>query len=165
MSGKPRAEAEADIIAADLLVGTVDTAYSDAVTEDLVISQEPVGGTLLPKNSEVNLVVSLGPAPGVVCTEITDKGSCNNEAACEWQGSPKNGSCGDVVACNTTPGAVTQELSGSEGSDNDCDGLADCDEPDCGVPTDCSVYNGNQSACQNEAACRWSKRNNLCLNR
>jgi hypothetical protein len=89
-------DAEAAIIAANLVVGTVDTAYSDTVTVDHVISQEPVGGTLLPRGSSVNLVVSLGSAPGVMCANITDKGTCNNELTCEWQGSPKNGQCVDI---------------------------------------------------------------------
>ena len=163
--GIPQAEAEAAIIAADLIVGTIDTAYSDTVNEGNVISQEPVSGTLLPRGSTVNLVVSLGPAPGVVCANIGDKGSCNNELACEWQGSPKNGQCVDVVACSPTPGEEIQELSCTDGIDNDCDGLIDGADPDCGVPADCSVYNGDQSACQNNPSCRWSKRNNLCLNR
>jgi hypothetical protein len=163
--GLLQTDAEAAIVAANLLVGTVDTAYSDAVTEGHVISQEPVGDTLLPRDSAVNLVVSLGPAPGVVCTEITDKGSCNNEVACEWQGSPKNGSCVDIVACTTTPGEETQELSCTDGIDNDCDGLTDGDDPDCGAPpADCSGY-GDETSCRADSACRWNKRNSICLNR
>jgi len=133
------------------------------VTEGDVISQEPVGGTLLPRDSVVNLVVSLGPAPGVVCADIPDKGGCNNEPVCEWEGSPKNGSCVDVVAC--TPTEVT-EVSCTDGMDNDCDGLIDANDPDCGAPpADCSEYDGNKSACQDAPACRWNKRNNVCLNR
>ncbi|MGD8874794.1 MAG: multicopper oxidase domain-containing protein, partial [Gammaproteobacteria bacterium] len=38
-------------------------------------------------------------AGGVVCSSIPDKPTCNNEPTCEWQGSPKNGSCIDIVAC------------------------------------------------------------------
>jgi hypothetical protein len=163
--GQPQADAEAAIIAENLVVGTIDTAYSETVTEGHVISQEPVGGTLLPRDSAVNLVVSLGPAPGVMCTDIPDKGACNNEPACEWQGSPKNGSCVDIVACTPTPGEETQESSCADGIDNDCDGLTDGADSDCGLPADCSVYDGNQTACKNDPACRWNKRNNLCLNR
>ena len=163
--GKTQAEAEAAIIAANLEVGTIDTAFRDTVNEGHVISQEPVAGTLLPRGSIVDLVVSLGPAPSVVCANIVDKGSCNTESACEWQGSPKNGQCVDVVACSPTPGEETQELSCTDGIDNDCDSLVDGADPDCGVTIDCSVFDGDQSACRNTPSCRWSKRNNLCLNR
>ncbi len=160
-----QADAEAAISAANLVVGTVDSAYSDTVAAGRVISQQPVGGTLLPRDSAVNLVVSLGLAPAIVCASIADKGACNNELLCEWQGSPRNGSCVDIVACSPTPGEETLELSCNDGIDNDCDGLVDGADADCGLPADCSIYNGDQAACQNDAACRWNRKNNLCLNR
>jgi hypothetical protein len=30
------------------------------------------------------------------CSDYTNKGDCNNDAICEWQGSPKNGQCVDI---------------------------------------------------------------------
>jgi hypothetical protein len=100
-----------------------------------------------------------------MCSAIPDKGTCNNEPTCEWQGSPRNGQCVDVVACSPTPGEETQELSCSDGIDNDCDGLTDGADSDCGMPADCSIYDGDQTACKNDPGCRWNKRNSICLNR
>ena len=160
--GLLQADAEAAIDAANLVVGTIDTTYSDTVAGQ-VISQEPTGGTLLPRDSEVNLVVSLGPAPGLVCTEIPDKGTCNNEPACEWQGSPRNGSCKDVMICTPTPDQELQETSCGDGVDNDCDGLTDGADPDCGVAVNCPD-NTNKTSCNAQAACRWDNKNKTCVN-
>jgi hypothetical protein len=81
--GLPQTDAEAAIIAANLVVGTVDTAYSDTVLAGDVISQEPVGGTLVPRDSAVNLVVSLGPAPD--CSQYNgDETACRNDPTCRW---------------------------------------------------------------------------------
>jgi len=163
VTGKPQAEAEADIIAANLVVGTVDTAYSETVTEGDVISQEPVGGALLPRDSAVNLVVSLGPAPGVMCADVPDKGTCNNEPACEWQGSPRNGSCMDVLMCTPTPGQELQETSCNDGVDNDCDGQTDGADSDCGVAVSCSD-SPDKASCNAQATCRWDNKNKMCIN-
>jgi hypothetical protein len=61
VTGQSQASAETAIVAVDLVVGTVDTEFSE-VEAGLVISQDPAGGTLVPRDSEVNLLVSLGPA-------------------------------------------------------------------------------------------------------
>ena len=142
-----QADAEAAIIAANLIVGTVDTAYNDDpnIAVGDVISQEPVGGTLLPRDSAVNLVVSLGPTPGVVCADIPDKGACNNEPLCIWTGSPKNGSCGDAVACTVTE---DPEATCNDGSDNDCDGFIDCADNNCSADPACQT-----GACDNDGVC------------
>jgi len=160
--GMLQTDAETAITDASLDVGTVDNTYSETVTEGHVISQEPVGGTLLPRDSSVNLVVSLGPAPGIVCANIPDKGTCNNEAACEWQGNPKNGSCIDVVVCTPTPGEETLELSCNDGSDNDCDGLIDAADPDCGGAVTCSD-SLDKTSCNAQATCRWDNKNKTCI--
>ncbi len=60
--GLTQAAAEAAITGAGLTVGTVAQATSDTVPAGNVISQDPVGGTLVSAGIPVNLVVSLGPA-------------------------------------------------------------------------------------------------------
>lgn len=59
--GLTRAAAEAEVIAAGLIVGTVATANSDIVPPDRVISQDPAAGASVAPGSPVNLLVSLGP--------------------------------------------------------------------------------------------------------
>ena len=63
VEGLLQSVAEADIVAAGLVVGTVTTAYSDTVALDHVISQSPAAGVSVPEGSAVDLMVSLGPAP------------------------------------------------------------------------------------------------------
>ena len=58
--GMTQADAEAAILAADLLVGTVTTAHSDTVPAGNVISQDPAGGSSVAEGSTVDLVISLG---------------------------------------------------------------------------------------------------------
>jgi hypothetical protein len=36
------------------------------------------------------------PVCQVTCSEIPDKGACNNDPTCEWIGNPKNGTCTDL---------------------------------------------------------------------
>jgi FtsP/CotA-like multicopper oxidase with cupredoxin domain len=96
-----------------------------------------------------------------VCSDYVDKGSCNNDPNCEWQGSPKNGMCMDVVAC--TPTEPT-EVSCTDGLDNDCDGAIDSADSDCPPVADCSQY-GSRQACNDEPTdtCRWSNKNDECV--
>jgi beta-lactam-binding protein with PASTA domain len=63
VTGLAQAAAESTLVSSGLVVGTVNTANSDTVPAGNVISQAPLGGTLLPPGSAVDLVVSLGPAP------------------------------------------------------------------------------------------------------
>lgn len=58
--------AEATIVATDLGVGAVTTANSETVPAGAVISQSPVGGTLVGLGSTVDLVVSVGLATAIV---------------------------------------------------------------------------------------------------
>lgn len=44
-----------------LELGSTDTKYSDKVEKDLIIGQEPANGTMVDKNSKVNIIVSSGP--------------------------------------------------------------------------------------------------------
>jgi hypothetical protein len=55
--------AEAAIVAADLAVGEVTTAFSATVPVGSVVSQAPAGGARTNAGAAVNLVVSAGPAP------------------------------------------------------------------------------------------------------
>lgn len=59
--GMTQAAAEATIIAANLVVGTVTTQNDPIVPAGDVISQNPVGGTDTNSGTPVDLVVSLGP--------------------------------------------------------------------------------------------------------
>ena len=61
--GQAQATAEATIVAAGLVVGTVTTAPSATVPAGDVISQSPTGGTSVPPGSAVDLVISTGPTP------------------------------------------------------------------------------------------------------
>ena len=66
--GMTQAAAESAITAVDSLTANVSTAYSDTVAAGLVISQGPVGGSVVPIGSTVSIVVSLGKpvVPNVV---------------------------------------------------------------------------------------------------
>jgi RHS repeat-associated protein len=57
---KPRADAEASILAARLVVGAISFEHSETVAHDHVISQSPVAGISVVENSAVDLIVSLG---------------------------------------------------------------------------------------------------------
>jgi len=56
--------AEAAIVGAELVVGSVTTATSDTVPAGAVISQNPPGGTSALRGSAVDLVVTLCPPAG-----------------------------------------------------------------------------------------------------
>jgi len=104
---------------------------------------------------------------GMACSDYPDKGSCNNDPNCTWEGSPRNGSCVDFVPC--TPTAPDEIGLCGDGVDNDCDGLTDCaDTADCGADpicqVDCSLYT-TKNLCNAQAACTWSNKNQVCLPR
>jgi hypothetical protein len=67
-------------------------------------------------------------ATGGACADYTTKGECVGDPGCEWQGSPKNGTCVDVAGCTPTE---DPETSCSDGVDNDCDGAIDGADSDC----------------------------------
>jgi hypothetical protein len=106
------------------------------------------------------------PVCQINCSVYEDKGSCNNDPNCEWQGSPKSGTCVEKAVCTpTSPDEVN--LCG-DGVDNDCDGLTDCaDSLDCGndpvCQVDCSVYT-TRNLCNAQSACTWSGKNKVCVN-
>ena len=63
--GETQADAQDDIIAADLLVGNITLAYDLNVEAGYVISQSPPEGRTVSINSVVNLVISRGPQMAV----------------------------------------------------------------------------------------------------
>jgi beta-lactam-binding protein with PASTA domain len=67
VSGLSQAAAEAAILAADLVVGTVTPQTSSTIPAGEVISQDPAAGTSVSPGTAVDLVVSLGdPAPPAI---------------------------------------------------------------------------------------------------
>ena len=106
------------------------------------------------------------PVCQIDCSIYLDKGSCNNDLNCEWQGSPKSGTCVEKAVCtSTSPNEV--DLCG-DGVDNDCDGLTDCaDSLDCGnnpvCQVDCSVYT-TRNLCNAQPVCKWDNKNKVCAN-
>jgi hypothetical protein len=102
--------------------------------------------------------------PDMACSDYPDKGSCNNDPACEWVGSPKNGMCQDAVVCVPDE---TPEATCTEGVDNDCDGMTDCaDTADCGGDPacqggSCDTYT-DKTSCQSNG-CTWSNKDKVCM--
>jgi hypothetical protein len=99
-----------------------------------------------------------------VCSDFGSKGPCNDSPACEWVGSPKNGTCQDAVACvpsGPEAGAC------SDGEDNDCDGLTDCaDTTDCGAEPVCQVACADfttRNLCNAQPTCRWDNKGKTCI--
>jgi hypothetical protein len=99
----------------------------------------------------------------MACSDYGNKGDCNMDPNCEWQGSPKNGMCVDAVVCTPTG----PELGNcDDGIDNDCNGMTDCadtaacgNDPVCMMP--CDTY-GDKMSCQN-AGCTWSNKDKVCM--
>jgi formate-dependent nitrite reductase cytochrome c552 subunit len=92
------------------------------------------------------------------CSDYTNKGDCNMDSNCEWQGSPKSGTCVGVTPC---------EPSGAEictgGIDEDCNGLVDCDDPACDGDPVCAVCSDytDEATCLAEG-CRWNSKKQTC---
>ena len=108
--------------------------------------------------------VTISVTGTMTCGDYPDKGSCQNDPTCEWQGNPKNGSCVDVAVCTPTE---TIEVSCNDGTDNDCDGAIDCADSDCsGDPTcqqvDCSTFN-DKNTCNAKSTCHWDNKTKTCL--
>ena len=62
--GMTQSGAEATIIAAGFVLGTVTTDYSDIIAVGDVMSQNPQGGYTAPAGASIDIVVSLGVTPG-----------------------------------------------------------------------------------------------------
>jgi beta-lactam-binding protein with PASTA domain len=77
--GMTEPNATAEITAVDnLTVGTVTYEYSDTITAGDVISQNPVGGNIVPTGSSIDLVVSGANVPDVVLMTKADANSTIN---------------------------------------------------------------------------------------
>jgi len=88
--GLLQADAETAITEAGLVVADqVGSEYSDTVTAGHVISQQPAPDTAVQQGSEVSIVVSLGPMPGVNCADYNNRSSCNAQQACLWDNKNK----------------------------------------------------------------------------
>ena len=104
--GAEQADARSDVEGAGLTVGDVETAADPVVPAGQVLAQDPVAGAAAAPGSEVDLVVSSGPAPG---DEDVDFDTF----------SPNQGDCNDTNPA-IYPGAT--EVDG-DGVDSDCDGF------------------------------------------
>jgi hypothetical protein len=102
-------------------------------------------------------------------------GVCNDNDG-DGYGNPGDASCpnGTETDCDdvndaVNPGAAEGPLGHAtcvDGLDNDCNGLTDDADPACQTVVDCSTY-GDATSCRNapNKACRWDKKNGVCLNR
>jgi beta-lactam-binding protein with PASTA domain len=99
VTGLPQADAEAAIIAADLTVGNITTAYSDTVPAGNVISQNPATcPDCAAPGDPVNLVISNGPAPALV--DVPDVTGLS-QAAAETAIANAGLTVGDVTMANS----------------------------------------------------------------
>ncbi len=88
--------------------------YSDTVAEGLVIGTSPAGGTLVPRDSEVVVIVSLGPEP-VIIPDVAGDTVAEAQAALEAAGLVVDGVEGppNGILTGTDPAAGVQVDSGS----------------------------------------------------
>ena len=98
VTGLAQATAEADIVAANLIVGTVTSQNSESVLAGDVLSQNPAGATSIAEGSGVDLVVSLGPVMTTV-PNVTGLAQATAES--------------NLVAANLVVGTVTSQNSGT----------------------------------------------------
>jgi hypothetical protein len=92
------------------------------------------------------VTITVDPVSTMTCADYQDKGSCQNDPACVWEGSPKNGSCVDAVACVPTE---NPEASCTDGIDNDCNGATDCADASCSTDPACQT----PTSCNNDGVC------------
>lgn len=96
--GVAQAAAITTLVAAQLSVGSIQTAFSRTVPAGHVISQAPAAGTSVPARTAVALVVSLGPAQVTVPDVV---GTLEAEARTA------------ILAAKLTVGVVTSQFSGT----------------------------------------------------
>jgi spore coat protein A len=101
------------------------------------------------------------------CSQILDKDTCNGDPGCQWQGSPRSGSCVETDTGGVCTPDEDPELTCSDGVDNDCDGAIDCSDTDCAgdpvcEPADCSQF-GDKSGCNAEPTGQWDNRSKTCV--
>jgi hypothetical protein len=108
-------------------------------------------------DSGANLFCRMAARVLACCGDALCEGQETLDGVCDVDCAPGGGAC--------TPTEPT-EVSCDDGLDNDCDGLTDNADPDCQPGVDCSDYN-DATSCRNvpNNACRWDKKNGVCLNR
>jgi hypothetical protein len=105
--------------------------------------------------TDVNCDGATGPATSC------GTGVCASTGDLSCTGGTQVDTCAPLPA--TEPGT---ELTCDDGLDNDCDGQTDAADSDCQVGVDCSQFN-DATSCRNapNKACRWDKKNGVCLNK
>ncbi|WP_246004923.1 Stk1 family PASTA domain-containing Ser/Thr kinase [Nocardioides marmorisolisilvae] len=83
--GKTLEEVQQLIADADLSLGEVTQAYSDLVDEGMVVTTDPKAGTLLKRDTAIDVVVSKGPKP-IDITDWTGKSAKQAQKSLEKQG-------------------------------------------------------------------------------
>lgn len=94
--GELLAVAQDELTSFGLVAGTVTYVYDGDVSAGVVISQSPVGGTVVAEGSAVDLVVSLGFAP-ITVPDVVGQTFANAQDA--------------IIAAGLTVGAVTTQIS------------------------------------------------------
>jgi serine/threonine protein kinase/beta-lactam-binding protein with PASTA domain len=113
LAGLATSKAEDALANTHLTLGEVTQEYSDTVKNGLVISSDPVSGTLLAPDKPVNLVVSQGPAP-VQLDDWTGKPATQATQTLEGDGLTVKATQkynetvpqGDVISQSPGPGTV-----------------------------------------------------------
>lgn len=79
---------------------------------------------------------------GLACSDLFVTHSCCGDGVCEGAET----GCDCAIDCGSSPLLEVLNSTCGDGLDNDCDGQADCDDPDCAEDTSCP-------ACDNDGVC------------
>jgi eukaryotic-like serine/threonine-protein kinase len=74
-------DASSKLVASGLLIGNSRQQYSDTVPEGAVISQKPIAGSKVPRDSSVDIVVSKGANPNSVSSDTEDGSNTDSNTA------------------------------------------------------------------------------------
>ena len=113
----------------------------------------------LPANKRV-----LYECGGMACSDYSSKDECNLDPDCDWQGGKNKGMCVDAPECIPT---APDEASCADGIDNDCNGVIDCADANCGndpvcqQPVVCSDVQ-KKNECNNTEGCIWDQSTRIC---
>ena len=160
VTGLSRAQAEATIVAAGLVVGSVIQGYSATIPAGAVISTEPAAGTLIDIGSPVNMVTKLLPVGAGVLRQKWTKRLPGGGQIMPVMGDIDNDgdqeivmNAGDrIVAVNGKTGAIEWSVSGSAGTSVE---LADLNRD--GVPEVLYGMNGPRlRALNGNGSIRWT---------
>ncbi len=101
-----RADAEAAITTAGLLVGTTTTSNSDTVPVNSVINQSPASGALIVEGSVVDLVISIGSVPTVSIVANPESIPAGETTTLTWSST-------NAATCTIESGVGSVDPSGS----------------------------------------------------